>query len=1076
MRAIRWQFAAALFLALAAIPGTANAQTTGSIRGTVTELATNRPLEGAQVFIPGTQFGTLTDNLGRFLLVNVPAGTHTVRATLIGHSTADVSVTVTAGATEQVNIQLESEAIALQEIVVTGVGEATIKAKVPFDVATVDVADQPVPALTVASAMQGKAPGVRVVSGTGQPGQPPSILLRGATSINSSGRDQGPLVLVDGVIVSGGQSALADIDPSSIESIEIVKGAAAASLYGSRAASGVIQVRTKRGQNLGDDDTRYTFRTEYGTASLPNAIELNQSHAFLLNADQTSFVDEEGNTVDFENAVVETGNNSLLFHDNPFPGQTYDQIDRFFDPGELVQSSLSAAGRLGNTNYYGSFSNLSQDGIVLFNEGYNRQNFRLNLDHGLRDDLQISASTFYSTSWQDLLDTGSGAGSFFNLTFVPPNIDLLEIDPATDEIKVNPNPRSLEDNPLYVIRYRDLNRERRRFMGSALVRYAPVNWFDMEANLSYDRNHQNQEQFYPRGYARGAVDPTSLVTGQYDQWLDAEEAINGSLTASFRRDFGNLSTSTRARYLYEAGTEEGFNSGGQDLIVSGVPSLDVVAGDRFIGSYQRDIRSEGYFLISTLDLADKYILDGLIRRDGSSLFGAEERWQTYYRVSGAWRMAMEPWFQIPAVNELKLRASHGTAGGRPRFSAQYETYSVNDGRLAASTLGNRALKPEFSRELEVGADAGLFNRATLGVTYADSRTEDQILLVPLPGYAGFQSQWRNAGTLESQTWEGSIEATLARTNDFNWSARLLADRTNTTITELNIPAYQGGSSSAYFVREGERLGTFYGHKFATSCAELPTNAQQYCGDFRTDSNGYFVYTGGQDLNAAIGPDGIAGTADDLWGTDCSAAVASTVRNSIGCEFGVPVYAQCTDAKTNQPTEFCAIGNTLPDLNFSLANTFEWKGLQLFGLLDSSMGFNIYNQTIQWAYREERAGAVDQAGKSEDQKRPAGYYLDLYDVNAVNSNFVEDGSFVKLRELALRYSFGSDMLGAMRLPGAERLTLALIGRNLFTWTDYTGYDPEVGNPNSSLGSATLDRFDGYQYPNFRTLTASVEIAF
>lgn len=1066
----------AVLFALAVAPGLLHAQGTGSVRGTVMEAGTERPLSGVQVFVAGTSLGTLTDQNGRFLLVNVPAGQQAVRASLIGYGDAERAVEVVAGQTAAVNIRMESEAIAMQEIVVTGVAGATIQAKVPFDVDKLNVSDDPVPALSAASAIQGKAAGVRVVSGTGQPGQPPSITLRGATSLNASGRDQGPMVIVDGVIVSGNQRALADIDPSSIESIEIVKGAAAASLYGSRAANGVIQVQTRRGQQLGQDATRYTARTEYGTSDLPNAISLNQSHAFRMDPGQTTFVDANGNPVDWKDAVPETRNNSRLFHDNPFPGQTFDQIRRFFNPGDVIQNFIAAEGRLGSTNYFASFSNLDQGGIVRFMDGYNRQNFRLNLDHGVRDDLQISASTFYSTSWQDLLDSGGGAGAFFNLTFVPPNIDLLEIDPATNELRVNADPRSLEDNPLYEIRYRDQERERRRFMGSALVRYAPVSWFDMEANLSYDRNNQNTERFYPKGYARGAVDPSGLVEGRYDQWFDADEAINGSLTASFRRNFGALSTSTRARYLYESGTETGFNSGGLDLIVAGVPSLGVVQGEKFIGSYRQDVRSEGYFLISTFDFADKYILDGLIRRDGSSLFGAEERWQTYYRLSGAWRMGMEPWFQMPGVDELKLRASYGTAGGRPRFSAQYETYSVGGGSLSAATLGNRNLKPEFSREIEVGLDAELFNRASIGLTYADSRTEDQILLVPLPSYAGFRNQWRNAGTLESTSWEGSLDANLVQTDNFTWSGRFLIDRSKTTIAALNIPPYQTGSSSAYFVREGEQMGTFYGHKFATSCAELPANAQQFCDQFRKDQNGYFVWTGGADIRSAVGPDGIAGTDDDSWGTKCAAGVASTVRNSIGCEFGMPVYASCTDAQTGEPTEFCAIGNTQPDLNLSFANNLDWRGLQLYALFDSSLGFNIYNQTIQWAYREERAGPVDQAGRAEADKKPVGYYVDLYDINAVNSNFVEDGSFVKLRELALRYTFGADRLGAMRIPGADRLTLALIGRNLLTWTDYTGYDPEVGNPFSSFGSASIDRFDGYQYPNFRTLTASVEITF
>lgn len=1055
------------------------AQETGTVAGTVVDATSQEPLSGAQVFI-ATQagaegaYGTITDQRGRYLIRDVPAGEHTVQVDLLGYSTDSRAIEVDAGAVTTVNFRINQTALELDEIVVTGVAGATPRAKVPFEVAKVNVDDLPVPRVNAASALQSQVAGARVVSGTGQPGQTQSITLRGATSINAGGRSQGPLLIVDGVILGSGN--LAQIDALDIESIEVVKGAAAASLYGSRAANGVVQIQTKRGTSLNANVTRYTLRQEFGASNLGNKIDLAKSHRFLMNDAGTAFVDETGAEVGYGDAVLIEGNTSLAFLDEPFPGQTYDQIDRFFDPGEFSQTYFSMEGRTGNTNYYGSFSNFNETGIVRYNKGFNRQNFRLNLDHGLREDLQLSLSSFYSTSWQDLLDTGGGSNAFFNLTFVPPNIDLLQIDSTTGELKVNPNPRSLEDNPLYAVRYRDIERERQRFMSSALVRYAPVTWFDLEANVSYDRYNLETNVVYPKGYARGAVDPTSLTAGLISEDLDINEAFNASTTASFYYTIGDLTTKTRARYLFESQHREGFYSEGSDLVVAGVPSLDVATDGFQVGSYVQDIRSEGYFLITALDYADKYILDALIRRDGSSLFGSEQRWQTYGRVSGAWRLGMEPWLQMPGLNELKLRASYGTAGGRPNFSAQYETYNVVQGNLLPATLGNKELRPEFSREIEVGVDAELFDRVGIGLTYADTRTEDQILPVPLPGYAGFNNQWRNAGTLESKTWEATLEATLVQSDDFSWLSRLLLDRTVTEITELNVPAFQGGSSSAYFIREGETLGTIYGDKWATSCSDLPADAQAYCDQFRVNSDGYFVWTGGEATTAGPGADGTVGTADDLWGTACSPEVADVVDNSVGCEFGLPVLAMCED-ETGEPTDFCPIGNTLPDLNFSFSNNITWKGLSLYALLDASLGFDIYNQTIQWAYREEAAGPVDVRGLPEGEKKPVGYYLNQYDVNAINSHFIEDGSFLKLRELALRYTLGDNILSA--LPGlrnTEGVTLSLIGRNLYTWTGYTGYDPEVGNPNSIFQSAAIDRFDGYQYPNFRTITGSIEITF
>lgn len=1074
----------AMVVLFGAVPAAAQ---TGTIVGSVLDATTQAPVSGAQVFIPspaqgavaGSALGTLSDERGRFILREVPAGEHTVVVELIGYGRETRSITVQAGETVTVNFRVSPSALELDEIVVTGVAGATIQAKVPFAVDKLDTDDLPVPAVSAAGVVQGKVAGARVVSATGQPGQDQSIILRGATSLNASGRSQGPLLIVDGVILGSGR--LADLDALDIESVEVVKGAAAASLYGSRAANGVIQIQTKRGSGLGQNTTNYTVRAEYGASALPNRIALAQSHRLRMNEAGTAFVDADGNEVGFGDAVLIESDTDLAYVDQPYPGTLYDPLDQFFNPGEFQQLYTSMEGRTGNTNYYASFSNFQESGIVLYNEGFQRNNFRLNLDHGLREDLQLSVSTFYSDSWQDLLDTGSGSGVFFDLTFVPPIINLLEEDPETGELKVNPNPRSLEDNPLYPVRYRDIERDRQRFMASGLIRYAPVTWFDLEGNVSFDRASRDQEVFYPKGYARGSVDPSSLTAGQISRANDINGALNASATASVYHTFGDLTTRTRARYLYESARRQGFSSEGRELIVEGVPSLGAAAGDKFIGSYVQDIVSEGYFLITALDYADKYILDALVRRDGSSLFGSEQRWQTYGRVSGAWRLGLEPWFAVPGLNELKLRASYGTAGGRPRFEAQYETYSITGaGALQPTSLGNKDLKPELSREIEVGFDTELLNRVSLGVTYADTRTEDQILPVPLPGFAGFTQQWRNAGTLQSNTWEATLEAVLFQRGDFSWSTRLLGDRTKTEILDLNVPPFQAGSSSAFFIREGEALGTMYGDKWATSCADLPAAAQAHCDQFAVNSDGYFVWTGGQSPTAGVGADGIAGTEDDLWGTNWEDAggvtCAEGVENTVGCNFGLPVKAVCED-ETGSTTNFCAIGNTIPDLNFSWANNLTWRGLGIHALFDSSIGFDIYNQTIQWAYREEMAGPVDVRGVPEDQKKPISYFLRLYNVNALNSHFVEDGSFVKLRELALRYTLGQNLIAAVPgLENASRVTLSLIGRNLFTWSNYTGYDPEVGNPNSIFGSAAVDRFDGYQYPNFRTLTASVEVGF
>src|SRR5439155_2329088 len=240
-----------------------------------------------------------------------------------------------------------------------------------------------------------------------------------------------------------------------------------------------------------------------------------------------------------------------------------------------------------------------------------------------------------------------------------------------------------------------------------------------------------------------------------------------------------------------------------------------------------------------LEYKERYIADGLVRRDGSSLFGSDNRWATYYRGSLAWRAAQEPWWPwYDQMVELKLRVSRGTAGGRPSFAAQYETYTLGAGGvLTLSTLGNRNLRPETTTETEAGVDLQLFRRIGVTVNYAFGQTRDQILPVPLPAGTGAERQWKNAGTLDNKTWELSINVPIIQSRDVSWSLRGTYDRTRSCISRLDVlPFNQGtplqGTGSMFRIQEGcsrgERYGTFYGHQFITSCSQLPSGFVSAC--------------------------------------------------------------------------------------------------------------------------------------------------------------------------------------------------------------------------------------------------------
>jgi len=1059
---------------LAAIVSTPLAAQAGIVEGTVTD-EQQRALAGVQVMIVGTQRGTITGGDGTYRVTGVPAGSREVRAQRIGYRTETQQIQVSPETTVAANFVLTQSVIDIGEVVVTGVAGATARANLPFTVERLDAARMPVPAVSAGAAIQGKVAGAQVVQGSGRPGAAPSILLRGPTSIDATGRTQDPLYIVDGVILG---ASLVDIDALDIDNIEVVKGAAAASLYGSRAANGVVQITTRTGSGLQDDVTRFSMRTEYGRSELATMIETARYHRFRLNEAGTAFVTAGGVEFDWTEEVIRDSEAGFArgglrptlagtniwntYQEHEWPGQTFNHVERFFNPGDFVQAQLSAEGRSGATNWHASVSHLGEEGVMWNQPGFDRQTFRLNLDQGVGDNALISARTSYSRSTQGGWTEAAG-NPLFNLTRMPAGIDLettYERD-GRQEFVIRPDHNNENANPLEELLKRDRTDDRERFLGGVNLRYSLTDWFDLDGNVSYDLSNVTRNDFYPRGFQTARAS-TQLNQGYVyrDGWTN--EALNTSLTGTFRYNLGPLNARSQLRYLYEAEDYSYFRASGANLVTEGVTSVTAAQDQRITRSTDEAIRSEGIFGITNLNFQDRYILDLLVRRDGSSLFGPENRWHTYGRAAAAWRVSQEPWFNVAPFNELKLRYSIGSAGGRPNFAAQYETYTVLDGSISPQNLGNLALAPEFVIENEVGLETIFLDRFALDVTYAHSEARDQILRVPLPAVSGFLSQWQNAGTLRSNTIEASFDAAIIQTPDLSWNARLLFDRTRQRISALNVPEYQygypfvQGLERVYVAREGEALGTFYGLRWATTCGDLPAAAQAHCEQFQVNDDGYLVWVGeGGDWR------------NHKWGE-------STFIGPNFFQWGTVIASQDGDGNTLQ-----RIGSTQPGYSVSLGNTLAWRGFTFYGLLDAVQDVNVYNLPRHWATFQNYNPEADQApGTPEESRKPIGYYASLYGgLSPTNSHFVEDGSFVKLRELSLRYRFGAEQLAAVPgLRAFDGVGLSLVGRNLFTWTNYTGFDPEVGFGGGDVGSAALARFDGFSYPNFRTWTAAIEVNF
>lgn len=1046
-------------ISLLLIPGLAFAQT-GQVAGTVTGADTEDPLPGASVRVVESDVGTATDVEGSYRITGVEPGEKTLRISFVGYQTVERTVNVEAGGTTTTNVTLRPTTENVGEVVVTGVAQETPQAKLSFKVDQVGGEDlEQVTASSPMEAIRGKMAGVNISQTSGEPGEGLNVQLRATNSLTG---DNSPLYIVDGVILGADQVDLGAMD---IENVEVVKGAAASSLYGSRAQNGVVNITTKRGQGGELGQTRVTVRSEVGIQSLEENLESNRAHGFKTN-DQGQFVNQDGDPVNYGGEIVpdDTGPNGTVFRDNPYsnltqvngePYELHDPFDQFFDPGNTYTNYLAISQNSENTNFRVSFEDKREQGIIqgpVSRDGFSRKNFRLNLDHRPNEDISVSASGYYSNSTSDRLGAAD-INPFFGLMFTNPLSDLTKRD-ENGELVIRADPRAVEENPLYHVENADISNDRSRFLGNLRAEYDPVSWFTLQGNLSYDRLDRTQSEFYNKGYK--TVEPEDRNRGEVSEFRVTDEALNADVTGSFTEDFGDLTLRSQLKYQIEEQTLNNVFVQGNDFAALGIPNFENVRDpdSKDMSSTQEIIRSESGYGQFEADFKDRYIVDFLVRRDGSSLFGPEERWQTYFRGAGAYRLSEEEFWPFPdAINEFKLRYSYGTAGARPDFNAQYETYNLDDGEFSKNTLGNAELRPELQTEQEYGLDIGFYNRVFLDVTYADTRVEDQLLQVPLPAAVGFQQQWRNAGTVESNTIEAGLDVTALRTQSISWDLGVTFDRTRQEITSFDTNPYRTGPSDIFYYRDNEVLGSMYGNKWVTNTDQLETMGLDPS-NFQKNDDGYMVPVGD-----ASWQDGFS---DDRWGTTVSTAAGELA-------WGHPFKF------TNEEGEqFVKIGSSIPDFNLNFNTSFQYEGFSTYVLLSYQHGGDVYNFTKQWSYRDGRNADQDESGKAQERKKPRTYHETLYDATNINTHFLEDGTFLKVREVSLGYTFDQDQLNNLvgDVNPVRQLSLDLTGRNLLTFTDYSGFDPEVG----SGSSPNLFAVDSFQYPTFRTITGRIEIQF
>ena len=1004
-----------------------------TVSGKVTD-DSGEGLPGVNVVIKGTTTGVTTDLDGNYQ-ISVPDDNTVLVFSSVGMATQEVAV----GARSTIDLGMSVDTQELQEVVVTGVALGTSTKKLGFSVGKVNEDQlQKVPAVDPGNALRGKTAGVTIVQPSGNPSTAPSIRLRGSTNLLGS---QSPLIIVDGVITDG---SLADINMEDVKSIEVVKGAAASSLYGSLAGNGVIQVITKRGE--GNRKPEVVIRAELGYSELAREYPVASKHFYQLDENGDFILNSGGQLT--EDVADPDG---LMDNDYPF---SYNNQKNLITSQPWRTLSASISGTNEAFNYYLSYQNLNQEGIIDGLNPYNRNSFKWNMDVLPTDKVKISSTINYIQSeGATVREQGQGSSNlFFSILTYPQYMNLGEKDENGKYVAAPTNSTWFDGNfdysPVYYAKNVDRGADRERIIGGLNLDYTVTDWLTFQAGYSIDSRNEQSWLYIAKGFQSREPDP-ALNNGSLS--ISNQRVFTKISSAAFiaRKKFGDFNTALTFKYLYEDRGLTGENAASSNFSALGVRSLQNGDQTTFaISNYTYPEKAENFFVNADVDYQDKIIASGLIRRDGSSLFGEDNRYRYYYRGSLAYRITED--FTIPSVNELKVRASYGTSGQRPSiWDAQYETYSVTQSGIVGRNLGNKLLQPSVVAELELGLNATIFDRFNIEFNYSKQNVSDDVLQVPLSPATGFSFRYDNAADLESTAWEAMISGTVVTSGDFSWDANFNWSTNETIVTSMgDVAPFTRNTGTAipiFRVEPGQPYGTIYGRQIVTSFNQLVT-----------DDNGIVL----NDPYYRTG--GVGATVDDYMINEDGYVVRKAFYNT--SNENVLFVSDETGAAYDKK-----IGDTNPDFIVGFGNTFSYKDLSLYVLLDYQKGADIYNYTKQLLYFNYRHEDQVQYGEIGKHRNYSGPSSQIYYGQGATSHFVEDGTFLKVREISLSYVLKPSAIGINSFKSAR---ISLSGRNLFTFTKYSGWDPEVALGNNP----TNFRVDEYSYPNFRTYTASIQLKF
>ena len=987
MRARCGMLVTALLL-FSALPLAAQART---VRGVVTDSASRTPIVGANIQVRGTSIGTTTGTDGRFALANVPPGDAVVIVRRFGYRFRNV--TIPAGTTD-IQVSLASDPLQLDEVVVTGAATAVERRNLPNAVATVSAEEiTKVSSQSVEHALQGKIAGAVISTNSGAPGGGVQVRMRGVTSINAASE---PLYVVDGVIMSniaipsnqnavtnaaGGSNPaltqdaqvnrIADINPADIETVEVLKGASASAIYGSRASNGVVLITTKRGA-AGARALRVTQR--FGTYQLSNKLG---ARCFTSLAEAQSVW---GPTTPTFFQPVCNDHEEQLAGDTPLASET------------LVDLSGGSEA----TRYFISGAWKDDRGIIE-NTGFERQSLRANLDQRFSDklNLNVGSNIIRTVASRGLTNNDNTTVSFYmTLPFTPSFLNLGQNPDGT--FRANPFAAS---NPLQTAALMKNDEIVWRFLGSGRLTYDAFRTSTQDlrfiGTFGTDYFAQKNDLLFPPELQFEDDDGqlgTSLLSNSDN--VNVNSALSGVHT--FSPSGGALTATTSFGTTYAT----------RDLNTSRIVSRNLVGGLEIVDAgttiQVRELRQrvEDFSLFAqeeVLMLDERLLFIAGVNADRSSVNSDDKKMYVYPKVAASYRLGG----LIPWVDELKLRAAYGESGNQPLYGQKFTPLvAVNNisglpTLLTGGTVGSDELAPERQREVEGGFDlTALNNRGTLEFTYFQKNVSDLLLQRTLAPSTGFGLEIFNGGKLRTTGVEVALQAVPIVSPDWQWVFRTTYFSNRSTITDLPVPTFRTGG-------------------FGTSL-------------------GAFEIAEGQSSTQIVGNDSLPDG-------------SSVVRK---------------------------VGDANPDFVMSFSSDLTFRRFRLSGLLDWQKGSHVINltkflydlgqNTADYAQPFQRAdGSMTTVGahRLEAWPKETGVY-------------VEDASFLKLREVTLAYEVPNTLMSRL-WSSAHGARLSLSGRNLFTSTDYTGLDPEVSN----FGNQNIARnIDVAPFPPSRSYWFGVEISF